>query len=177
MTHESVPGAVAWARLPAPAGPTAPHGPIGPLGAVVTGRGLAVLAFEPWQPPAGVAEDPGHPLLRRVADELDRYWRDPRRRFTLPLDLHGTPFQRAVWQALTSIAPGSTCSYADIARRIGRPNAVRAVGTANGANPVAIVVPCHRVIGADGRLAGYAGGLDRKAWLLRHEAAQAELIA
>jgi methylated-DNA-[protein]-cysteine S-methyltransferase len=89
----------------------------------------------------------------------------------LPVEAVGTPFQRAVWAALRSIPCGSTLSYADVARRIGRPAAVRAVGLANHANPVGIVVPCHRVIGKDGRLTGYGGGLDRKRWLLEHEGA------
>jgi methylated-DNA-[protein]-cysteine S-methyltransferase len=87
----------------------------------------------------------------------------------LPVAAEGTEFQRTVWRALRDIPSGETCSYADIARRIGRPRAVRAVGLANGANPVALVVPCHRVIGASGALTGYGGGLDRKRWLLEHE--------
>jgi methylated-DNA-[protein]-cysteine S-methyltransferase len=86
----------------------------------------------------------------------------------------GTPFQRAVWSALREIRPGSTRSYGELARRIGAPKAVRAVGAANGANPIWLVVPCHRAIGSDGSLTGYAGGLERKRWLLRHEGALAE---
>jgi methylated-DNA-[protein]-cysteine S-methyltransferase len=89
----------------------------------------------------------------------------------LPVVFHGTEFQRAVWSALRSIPCGETLSYGELARRIGRPSAVRAVGLANGANPVGIVVPCHRVIGADGTLTGYGGGLSRKRWLLEHESA------
>lgn len=150
--------------------------PLGPLTAAATAQGLALLWFD--APPLDdVPEDAGQPWLRQAADELATYWQDPRRRFTVPLDLQGTPFQRAVWQALTTIAPGHTCSYADIARQIGRPAAVRAVGAANGANPVGLIVPCHRVIGANGTLTGYAAGVERKAALLRHEAAQAELPA
>jgi methylated-DNA-[protein]-cysteine S-methyltransferase len=87
----------------------------------------------------------------------------------LPVVAEGTEFQRAVWTALREIPTGETRSYGDIARRIGRPNAVRAVGLANGANPIGVVVPCHRVIGADGSLTGYGGGVDRKRWLLAHE--------
>jgi methylated-DNA-[protein]-cysteine S-methyltransferase len=87
----------------------------------------------------------------------------------LPTAARGTDFQRAVWAGLRTIPPGTTLSYAGLAERIGRPSAVRAVGLANGANPIAIVVPCHRVIGADGTLTGYGGGLDRKRWLLAHE--------
>ena len=89
----------------------------------------------------------------------------------LPVDTGGTPFQRRVWQVLRTIPVGKTWSYLDVARRVGAPEAVRAVGAANGANPVAIVVPCHRVIGSNGRLVGYGGGLDRKRWLLAHEGA------
>lgn len=85
----------------------------------------------------------------------------------------GTPFQRSVWTALRGIPCGETISYSELARRIGRPSAVRAVGLANGANPLALVVPCHRVVGADGTLTGYGGGLERKRWLLEHEAAHA----
>jgi methylated-DNA-[protein]-cysteine S-methyltransferase len=87
------------------------------------------------------------------------------------VDTGGTPFQRRVWQVLRTIPAGQAWSYLDVARRVGAPDAVRAVGAANGANPVAIVVPCHRVIGSDGRLTGYGGGLDRKRWLLAHEGA------
>jgi methylated-DNA-[protein]-cysteine S-methyltransferase len=85
------------------------------------------------------------------------------------VELNGTPFQKNVWQALRRIPAGTTISYAELAKRIGEPAAVRAVGTANGANPVAVIVPCHRVIGSNGRLIGYGGGLDRKQWLLQHE--------
>ena len=93
----------------------------------------------------------------------------------IDVELNGTSFQRTVWTALRSIRTGTTCSYGELARRIGVPSAVRAVGAANGANPVAIVVPCHRVIGANGTLTGYGGGLERKRWLLEHEAAQRPL--
>jgi methylated-DNA-[protein]-cysteine S-methyltransferase len=94
---------------------------------------------------------------------------------TLPVETAGTPFQREVWAALRDIPCGTTISYAELARRIGRPNAVRAVGLANGANPIGIVVPCHRVIGANGTLTGYGGGIERKRWLLDHEAATASV--
>jgi methylated-DNA-[protein]-cysteine S-methyltransferase len=87
----------------------------------------------------------------------------------IPVEMSGTPFQRRVWNALRRVPPGSTTSYAGIARAIGAPTSTRAVGAANGANPVAIIVPCHRVIGADGSLTGYGGGLQRKRWLLQHE--------
>ena len=90
---------------------------------------------------------------------------------TIACEMAGTPFQRSVWKALRKIPAGRTTSYGALARRIGRPAAMRAVGAANGANPISIVVPCHRVIGADGSLTGYGGGLDRKRWLLKHEGA------
>jgi methylated-DNA-[protein]-cysteine S-methyltransferase len=93
----------------------------------------------------------------------------------LPVELHGTPFQTAVWSALREIPCGETVSYGELARRIGKPAAVRAVGLANGANPVGVVLPCHRVIGADGELTGYGGGLPRKRWLLAHEKGQQDL--
>ena len=94
----------------------------------------------------------------------------------VPVEFHGSPFQREVWKALRQIPAGTTCSYGALARQIGAPAAVRAVGAANGANPVAIIVPCHRVIGANGTLTGYGGGLDRKRWLLQHETAQRALF-
>ena len=96
---------------------------------------------------------------------------------SLPVDTGGTPFQRRVWEVLRTIPAGKTLSYLEVARRMGAAEAVRAVGAANGANPVAIVIPCHRVIGADGRLVGYGGGLDRKRWLLAHEKAPISVAA
>lgn len=116
--------------------------------------------------PAGAAV-PG-----AIATALDAYFAgDIAGVHGLPVATAGTDFQRSVWRALMEVPAGRTWSYADVARRIGRPAAVRAVGLANGANPVAIIVPCHRVIGADGSLTGYGGGLERKRWLLRHEGA------
>jgi methylated-DNA-[protein]-cysteine S-methyltransferase len=91
---------------------------------------------------------------------------------TLPVQTGGTPFQREVWRALRTIPCGTTISYAQLAEQIGRPKAVRAVGSANGANPIGVVLPCHRVIGANGSLIGYGGGIERKSWLLKHEATQ-----
>jgi methylated-DNA-[protein]-cysteine S-methyltransferase len=148
--------------------------PLGPMTAAATAQGVALLCFD--SPPLPeVPVDPTQRWLARLAQELARYWQDGATPFTVPLDMQGTPFQRAVWQALTTVPAGHTCSYADIAQRVGRPAAVRAVGAANGANPVAIVVPCHRVIGRDGSLTGYASGLPRKAALLRHESPQASI--
>ena len=107
--------------------------------------------------------------IQVAADELRRYFSGERIQFSCPLDLHGTPFQLAVWQALQAIPYGETRSYGQIAQAIGRPSASRAVGAANGANPVAIIVPCHRVIGSNGALTGYGGGVPTKAWLLSLE--------
>ena len=110
-----------------------------------------------------------------AGEQLDQYFAGERRDFDLPLDLRGTPFQRRVWQALLTIPYGETRSYGEIAAQIGRPDRPRAVGAANGRNPVSIVVPCHRVIGSDGSLTGYGGGLARKRWLLDHEAGRLAL--
>ncbi|WP_088329394.1 methylated-DNA--[protein]-cysteine S-methyltransferase [Lacimicrobium sp. SS2-24] len=109
------------------------------------------------------------PLLIEAKNQLQQYFDGQRRAFTLPLAAQGTAFQQTVWQALTHIDYGQTASYAQIADAISKPKAVRAVGAANGRNPLAIVVPCHRIIGKDGSLTGYAGGLTRKAWLLELE--------
>jgi methylated-DNA-[protein]-cysteine S-methyltransferase len=113
--------------------------------------------------------DDAHPIARRTASHLDRVFRGETAALDLPIRLRGTPFQLAVWQALQGIVPGEVVSYAELARRIGSPAAVRAVGAAVGRNPVSIFVPCHRVVGSDGSLTGYAGGLARKAHLLKLE--------
>ena len=110
-----------------------------------------------------------HEFLRHTSDELHQYFLGKRKAFSVPIDVAGTKFQTQAWNALSQIPYGATWSYSQQAHHIGRPRAVRAIGTANSKNPVAIVVPCHRVIGADGSLTGYAGGLDKKMWLLRHE--------
>ncbi len=110
-----------------------------------------------------------HPVLDAAVDELAEYLEGRRARFTLPVAPEGTEFQRAVWRTLLEIPHGETRTYGWVAARVGRPDAVRAVGTAIGRNPIGIVIPCHRVIGADGSLTGYAGGLDAKRWLLSHE--------
>jgi methylated-DNA-[protein]-cysteine S-methyltransferase len=100
---------------------------------------------------------------------LAEYFSGSRRDFDIPLSLHGTVFQLRVWRTLTQIPYGETCSYGDLARRLDNPGASRAVGLANGRNPISVIVPCHRVIGANGSLTGYGGGLERKRWLLAHE--------
>jgi len=117
-------------------------------------------------------EDANAGPLPEAVRQLEEFFAGKRREFDLPLRLNGTPFQQRVWRALTEIPYGETWSYGELAKRIGNPNASRAVGLANGRNPVSIVVPCHRVIGADGSLTGYGGGLPRKQWLLAHEGVQ-----
>ncbi|PSW18012.1 cysteine methyltransferase [Photobacterium sanctipauli] len=106
-------------------------------------------------------------------EQLSDYFAGKRLAFDVPLNMKGTAFQRTVWQVLNTLDYGQTCSYGDIANQIGNPKAVRAVGAANGKNPIPIIVPCHRVIGSSGKLTGYAGGLDIKIWLLEHEKAVA----
>jgi methylated-DNA-[protein]-cysteine S-methyltransferase len=147
-----------------------------PLGSVLlaaTHRGLAGLWFEGQRYHPDAAHwpmAPGHPVLAVACRQLDEYFAGRRTEFELPLDLQGgTQFQRSVWQALLGIPAGTRTSYAALSQRIGKPAAVRAVGAAVGRNPVSIVVPCHRVVGTDGSLTGYAGGLDRKTALLRLE--------
>ncbi len=121
---------------------------------------------------SGWVRDDTHPVLREAALQLDDYFAGRRAHFDLPLDLsHGTAFQQAVWQALLAIPRGQTTSYGTLGTRIGKPEAVRAVGAAVGRNPISVIVPCHRVLGADGSLTGYAGGLERKSALLALEGA------
>lgn len=146
--------------------------PLGPMLLARTAKGLAGAWFAgqkdyPVRIDAPVA--PNDPLLRKTAAELGDYFAGRRKTFDIPLDLYGTPFQRSVWQALLAIDCGQTSSYGAVARTIGKPSAVRAVGAAVGANPVAVIVPCHRVMGSDGSLTGYAGGLPRKIALLEIE--------
>jgi methylated-DNA-[protein]-cysteine S-methyltransferase len=140
--------------------------PIGELLLTSDGRALTGLHMAPFEPPAG-RPDPGP--LERVVAQLTEYFAGARRSFELDLQARGTPFQQRVWKALRAIPYGRTISYGELAQRIGNPRAVRAVGRANGANPIAVIIPCHRVIGANGTLTGYGGGLDRKAKLLALE--------
>ena len=147
--------------------------PIGRLMLTSDGTALTGLFMEPSRkaPPCeGWVEDLTAEPLAATARQLDEYFSGSRREFALPLRFDGgTAFQRRVWQELTEIRYGETLSYGQLARRIGNPSASRAVGLANGRNPISILVPCHRVIGADGSLTGYGGGLERKRWLLAHE--------
>ena len=143
--------------------------PIGPLKIAVDDGFLTEIA---WFTSAEQTSQPSedlHPLLDQVETALSEYFLSTNSHWSLPIRLHGTEFQKQVWQALTDIPPGKTTSYADIAAAIGKPAAVRAVGTAIGKNPIPIVIPCHRVIGSNGSLTGFSGGLDKKRWLLRHE--------
>jgi methylated-DNA-[protein]-cysteine S-methyltransferase len=154
--------------------------PIGPLTLAVRGARLCLLHFgaddravlsalRRWYP--GEPCEAG-PACAPVAERLASYFAGETTALDgIDVELNGTLFQRRVWEALREVGAGATASYRDIARRIGAPQAVRAVGAANGANPVAIVVPCHRIIGSSGSLTGYGGGLERKQWLLRHEGA------
>ena len=116
-------------------------------------------------------EPASNAVVREGARQIDEYMRGRRREFDLPLGLYGTEFQRRVWRQLLTVPYGQTATYQEIADAIGNPKAVRAVGAANGRNPISLVVPCHRIIGSGGRLVGYGGGLWRKEWLLRHEGA------
>jgi methylated-DNA-[protein]-cysteine S-methyltransferase len=141
--------------------------PIGTIHLAAEGDALVELALPNAPIPAGTRGK--SPVLAVAAKQLREYFAGRRTTFELPLAPRGTAFQRRVWQALLAIPHGETCSYVDIARAIGKPSASRAVGAANGKNPIAIVVPCHRVIGASGALTGYGGGLPTKRWLLVHE--------
>ena len=150
--------------------------PIGRLllqtdGASLTGLYMDV-AGRPFPGMNDSEEDANASPLPEAARQLQEYFAGNRRDFDLPLRLNGTLFQQRVWRALTEIPYGETWSYGELAKRIGNPNASRAVGLANGRNPISILVPCHRVIGADGSLTGYGGGLQRKQWLLAHEGLQ-----
>jgi methylated-DNA-[protein]-cysteine S-methyltransferase len=151
--------------------------PVGILTLVATDDGLAAILWEndrPRRVPLTLdAEDTGHPVLVQTERQLDEYFAGQRTRFTLPLAPSGTAFQRKVWNALLTIPFGETRSYAQIAEQIGSPTAARAVGAANGRNPLSIVAPCHRVVGASGALTGFAGGLEVKARLLALEGADA----
>ena len=180
-----------WTRSPRSSAPARARGvkclvaeevssPLRPMLAVASERGLCLLEFLDRRAIAGAMRDlsvrfgsaivPGtNEHVARIRTELAEYFSGGRRRFEVALDLRGTTFQRRVWDRLLDIPFGETVSYSRLATELGRPGAVRAVGQANGRNPVAIVVPCHRVVRTDGTLCGYGGGLWRKRWLLDHE--------
>jgi len=154
--------------------------PLGPMIAAATSRGVCLLEFTDRRKLETQLETLGrrlklplvpgdHPLLDRLKSELAEYFAGERRSFEVPLHVSGSPFQERVWQELLKIPYGQTCSYQDVARKTGSPDAVRAVGTANGMNRIAIVIPCHRVVNKGGQLGGYGGGLWRKHALLHLE--------
>jgi methylated-DNA-[protein]-cysteine S-methyltransferase len=144
--------------------------PVGPLRIVEQAGAITAIEFSPFvdqsgRPKGERADD--HPVLRAAVTQLTEYFAGERTEFDLPLAPYGSPFQVSVWEQLVKIGYGETASYGEIAARLGKTNAAsRAVGVANGANPIPIVIPCHRVIGADGTLTGYAGGIERKQMLL-----------
>jgi methylated-DNA-[protein]-cysteine S-methyltransferase len=151
------------------------NSPVGTLRLVASDKGLAGVWFERSRPervrPRGDVESARHPILVEAERQLREYFAGRRQTFNLKLDFVGTPFQRTVWKALLTIPFGQTRSYGQIAKQVGRPSASRAVGAANGRNPVSIVAPCHRVVGSTGALTGFGGGLDVKERLLRLEGA------
>lgn len=147
--------------------------PIGPLLLTSDGASLTRLYMSPFSLNPQWSQEPC-PVLEETARQLRAFFQGELKEFTVPLGGQGTEFQQTVWKELTRIPYGTTISYGELAKRIGQPSASRAVGLANGKNPISIIVPCHRVIGANGTLTGYGGGLDRKKWLLEHEATRAQ---
>ena len=149
--------------------------PIGKLRLTGTGAALTGVFMETERHASAQSRDAVRDAapLREARQQLDEYFGGERREFSLVLDADGTEFQRSVWRALRGIPYGATASYGDIAKRIRNPKAVRAVGLANGRNPISIIIPCHRVIGADGSLTGYGGGIERKRFLLALEESHA----
>jgi methylated-DNA-[protein]-cysteine S-methyltransferase len=147
--------------------------PVGPLTLVASRQGLAAILWKDDNPRrvrlSNVVEDAINPILLETERQLGEYFAGQRNVFTVKLDFAGTDFQRRVWEALLTIPYGETRSYGEIARQIGSPAAVRAVGAANGRNPISIIAPCHRVVGSTGKLTGFAGGLQTKARLLAFE--------
>jgi methylated-DNA-[protein]-cysteine S-methyltransferase len=153
--------------------------PVGRLKLVASQRGLAAILWENDDPKrvrlTPLVEDETHPVLLEAERQLNDYFAGKLKKFSLRFDFAGTEFQKEVWRALAAIPFGETRSYGEIARQIGRPKAVRAVGAANGRNPISIIVPCHRVIGSNGKLTGFAGGLETKAFLLKTESGNEDL--
>jgi methylated-DNA-[protein]-cysteine S-methyltransferase len=145
--------------------------PIGPLTLVATDDALREVRFPNGRPvsDADGPAAPDHPVLVQAARELDEYFAGTRQDFDVALDPRGSPFQLAAWRGLTTIPFAETVSYGEQARRLGHDGKARAIGAANGSNPLPVIVPCHRVIGSDGSLTGFGGGIETKAWLLHHE--------
>src|SRR5438132_4893096 len=145
--------------------------PLGPLLLAAEDGALTLLWMSPLpERGKGAVDAQNQAVLAAASEQLDTYFAGDLTAFDLPLAPRGTPFQQRVWAALVEVPFGETVSYGSLATGLGRPGAARAVGLANGSNPISIIIPCHRVIGSDGRLTGYGGGIDRKAWLLDHEA-------
>jgi methylated-DNA-[protein]-cysteine S-methyltransferase len=152
--------------------------PLGPLLMAANDRGLCLIHFAGGKRPMSAQPDwkKDEGIFAEAIFQLREYFRGNLRQFDLPLALEGTPFQISVWERLREIPFGETISYGELARRIGQPNAARAVGLANGSNPIPIIVPCHRVIGSNGKLVGYGGGLEIKEKLLALESQQMRLL-
>lgn len=153
--------------------------PVGELSLVASEAGLVAVLWEddrPGRVPLGALQEAGHPVLAATETQLREYFAGQRRVFDIPLDFRGTDFQRRVWAALLTIPYGETRSYGEIARSLASPGASRAVGAANGRNPISIIAPCHRVIGSSGSLTGFAGGIEAKALLLALEHGQPALF-
>ncbi len=150
--------------------------PLGPLMVTFSSKGLAALDFIAGEaPPEAVPGSPPASWMQETLQALKDYFAGGQPDLAkLRLDPQGTPFQRQVWEALKTIPPGKTLSYAELARKIGRPQAARAVGQACGANPIPILIPCHRVVAANGSLGGFSSGLEHKRWLLKHEGVKGE---
>ncbi|MFC5864871.1 methylated-DNA--[protein]-cysteine S-methyltransferase [Acidicapsa dinghuensis] len=154
--------------------------PVGRLKLVASDQGVVAILWQndkPHRVPLGdLVEDNSHPMLQKAEQQLQEYFAGQRKSFSLSLDMRGTPFQKQVWEALLGIPFGETRSYGELAKQLGHPTASRAVGAANGRNPISIVVPCHRVIGASGSLTGFAGGIEIKAKLLALERGERSLF-
>lgn len=154
--------------------------PVGRLKVVASHTGLVAVLWENDHPGrvrlGEVTESAEHPMLQRVQTEFAEYFAGGRRAFSIPLEMRGTAFQKQVWEALRKIPFGETRSYGQLAKELGDPHLTRAVGAANGRNPISIVVPCHRVIGSSGKLTGFAGGLEAKAYLLQLESRDERLF-
>lgn len=142
---------------------------IGPLKIIVTDKGLSHLIFDAKS--ESDSSTPLHSIIIEAIKQLDEYFQGRRKIFNLPLDIRGTDFQKRVWSEVNKIEYGMVTTYKDVAQSINNIKAVRAVGLANGSNPIPIIIPCHRILGSNGKLTGYGGGLWRKEWLLRHEGA------
>jgi len=147
--------------------------PVGKLKLVASNEGLVAVLWQNDRPSrvrlGELVADDRHPILLKAERQLGEYFAGKRKEFSVPLDMRGTPFQKNVWEALLAIPFGETRSYGQLAKQLGNPNATRAVGAANGRNPLSIIVPCHRVIGSTGKLTGFGGGLETKAHLLSLE--------